>query len=237
MEQRHPIIDPDQRFIINPDNRRIMTSATDLKLIQGDQDSERITFEIPALVEGHPMIESDRIEIHFVNIDRQTKEESKDVYFAEDAFVDGDKVVFSWLISHKATKFYGVLYFLISFCCYDETGNYTYRWNTEICKLLKVGPGLDNKPGLVEEYPDAFEQLKKEAIEVATKDVVKFVPQDLTDEQKKQARENLGISDTDSKVPDPIAGDTNKILMATSDGDISWVDDIVINGGQATSKV
>ena len=119
MEQRHPIIDPDSHFIINPDNRRITTTATDLKLIQGDFESERITFEIPEFVEGHPMIDSDRIEIHFVNIDRKTKEESRDVYFVEDARLENGKVIFSWLISPRATKYYGVLYFLVAFNCYD----------------------------------------------------------------------------------------------------------------------
>ena len=232
MEQRHPIIDPDSHFIINPDNRRITTTATDLKLIQGDFDSERITFEIPEFVEGHPMIDSDKIEVHFVNIDRKTKEESRDVYFVDDAILESGKVIFSWLISPHATKYYGVLYFLIAFNCYDGQGNYTYRWNTEVCKLLKVGPGMDNKPGIIEDYPDAFEQLKIETVLAATKDTVKTTPQELTEEQKNQVRKNLGIENL-SGLPEITDDDVNKVLFVSETKELEWSDDIVINGGKS----
>lgn len=56
---------------------------------------------------------SDRIEVHYINIDRRTNATSRDVYIIDDAAVDGDKLAFSWLISGNATKYYGRLNFII----------------------------------------------------------------------------------------------------------------------------
>lgn len=167
MAHTHPVVDSDSRFVINSTTREISTTSDKLELIQGDHQSERITFEIPKIVEGHDMSLSDRIEVHYINIDRRTNETSRDVYIIDDAAVDGDKLTFSWLISGNATKYYGRLNFIILFECLDPDGNYTYKWNTEICKLLTIGEGISNTSAVIEDHSDILEKFKKEILEEA----------------------------------------------------------------------
>ena len=165
MAHTHPVVDSDSRFVINSTTREISTTSDKLELIQGDHQSERITFEIPKIVEGHDMSLSDRIEVHYINIDRRTNATSRDVYIIDDAAVDGDKLTFSWLISGNATKYYGRLNFIILFECLDPDGNYTYKWNTEICKLLTIGEGISNTSAVIEDHSDILEKFKKEILE------------------------------------------------------------------------
>jgi len=165
MAHTHPVVDSDSRFVINSTTREISTTSDKLELIQGDHQSERITFEIPKIVEGHDMSLSDRIEVHYINIDRRTNATSRDVYIIDDASVDGDKLTFSWLISGNATKYYGRLNFIILFECLDPDGNYTYKWNTEICKLLTIGEGISNTSAVIEDHSDILEKFKKEFLE------------------------------------------------------------------------
>ena len=165
MAHTHPVVDSDSRFVINSTTREISTTSDKLELIQGDHQSERITFEIPKIVEGHDMSLSDRIEVHYINIDRRTNATSRDVYIIDDAAVDGDKLTFSWLISSNATKYYGRLNFIILFECLDPDGNYTYKWNTEICKLLTIGEGISNTSAVIEDHSDILEKFKKEFLE------------------------------------------------------------------------
>ena len=167
MAHTHPVVDSDSRFVINSTTRAISTTSDKLELIQGDHQSERITFEIPKIVEGHDMSLSDRIEVHYINIDRKTNATSRDVYIIDDASVDGDKLTFSWLISGNATKYYGRLNFIILFECLDPDGNYTYKWNTEICKLLTIGEGISNTSAVIEDHSDILEKFKKEILEEA----------------------------------------------------------------------
>lgn len=167
MAHTHPVVDSDSRFVINSTTREISTTSDKLELIQGDHQSERITFEIPKIVEGHDMSLSDRIEVHYINIDRRTNATSRDVYIIDDASVDGDKLTFSWLISGNATKYYGRLNFIILFECLDPDGNYTYKWNTEICKLLTIGEGISNTSAVIEDHSDILEKFKKEILEEA----------------------------------------------------------------------
>lgn len=167
MAHTHPVVDSDSRFVINSTTRVISTTSDKLELIQGDHQSERITFEIPKIVEGHDMSLCDRIEIHYINIDRRTSATSRDVYIADDVAVDGDKLTFSWLISGNATKYYGRLNFIILFECLDPDGNYTYKWNTEICKLLTIGEGISNTSAVIEDHSDILEKFRKEILEEA----------------------------------------------------------------------
>lgn len=167
MAHTHPVVDSDSHFIINSTTRVISTTSDKLELIQGDHQSERITFEIPKIVEGHDMSLCDRIEVHYINIDRRTSATSRDVYIADDVAVDGDKLTFSWLISGNATKYYGRLNFIILFECLDPDGNYTYKWNTEICKLLTIGEGISNTSAVIEDHSDILEKFRKEILEEA----------------------------------------------------------------------
>lgn len=196
MPHVHPVVDSDSRFVINSTTREITTNSSKTELIQGDHQSERITFEIPKIVEGHDMSLCDRIEIHYINIDKKTKATSKDVYIADDVTVDGDKLTFTWLISSNATKYQGSLNFVVIFICLDDEGNYIYKWSSEICKLLTVGASIYNSEHVVNNYSDALEAFRREVVDEASKGTVKYTEQTLTEEQKAQARENIDVEGT-----------------------------------------
>lgn len=239
MAHTHPVVDSDSRFVINSTTRAISTTSDKLELIQGDHQSERITFEIPKIVEGHDMSLCDRIEVHYINIDRRTKAISKDIYIADDMAVDGDKLTFSWLISGNATKYYGRLNFIILFECLDSDGNYTYKWNTEICKLLTIGEGISNTEAVAEDYSDILEKFKNEILGEAAEGTVKFTEQTLTDEEKKQARTNIGAQEEICSENEEIllsldidhnfAGGLNKYTRQLSDDEVH-IYDVIING-------
>lgn len=126
MAHSHPIVDDGRRFTIDPISRAISYDGDAIILIQGDHNSELFSFEIPRFVEGHDMSLCDQIKIHFNNIDRRKENESKDVYPVKNAVVSDDMVVFDWLVSGNATKYYGTLSFLIQFCCLEDDGTYSY---------------------------------------------------------------------------------------------------------------
>ena len=135
MPHSHDIIDSDKHFVIDPVTKQITTASEKLTLITGDHDSERYTFEIPRIVEGHDMSTCGRVEIHFNNISSSSSV-NKGVYLCEDVQVVGDNLTFSWLISREATKYSGSLVFSIRFICIDEEKSVVYDWRTGIYKLI-----------------------------------------------------------------------------------------------------
>lgn len=116
MNHTHIIVDSGKHFIIDPTIRSISYADADkLILIQNDHNSERYTFDIPKVIEGHEVLSSDKIEIHYTN------ESYEGVYKVEDAAENGDdKVSFSWLISSNATQYVGSLIFVVKIKCLAE---------------------------------------------------------------------------------------------------------------------
>lgn len=158
----HEMRDTDTHFIIDPVTRAISNTQTTKKLMQYDHNSEIFTFEIPRYIDKHDMQTCGKIEVHYINIDSKTKDQSKDVYLVADAALEDDTLVFSWLVSGNATKYAGSLNFLIRFSCLDEAGNVVYRWNTDIFKTLSVSDGFSNTETVVAEFSDTLEQWKIE---------------------------------------------------------------------------
>lgn len=140
-------------------------------MIQFDHNSEIFTFEIPQYVDGHDMNKCDKVEIHYINIDGKTKEQSKDLFNAKAAAktdsdlvfnLEGEKLLFCWKISGNATKYAGSLNFLVCFSCLDDAGAITYKWHTDIFKGIIISDGLSNTEAVAEQYSDVLEQWKKE---------------------------------------------------------------------------
>lgn len=173
MPTNHDIIDSDDHYIIDPSTRRIKTeSSKKTVLMQGDHNSERITFEMPRYVENHDMSECDSIKIHYNNIDSTTKETKSGVYEVGDIEVsrsDENTITFSWLVSGNATKYSGGLVFLIQFICYDATviSEIDYSWSTSIYEGINVLSGFNNTEFVVEKYVDVLEQWKKELLDAS----------------------------------------------------------------------
>lgn len=206
MAHLHSVYDTDSHFSINPITRAIKNeSSSKTVLIQTDHNSERFTFEIQRLIEGHDMSQCTKIEVHYINIDSQTKETSKGVYEVDDMQLSPeseDVVIFSWLIKGNATKFVGGLNFLIRFSCVQADGTIDYAWNTAIFTGISVSTGIYNSEIVVEQYSDVLEQWKQELLaagKMDEADIAKAVEEYLeknpietgaTEEQAKQITQN-----------------------------------------------
>lgn len=168
MSHAHPVKDSDTAFTIDPITRKITSSSSKVSLMQYDHDSEIFTFQIPKLVEGHDMSLCNKIEIHYTNIHKRTKQTSSDVYPVTDATVNGDNLTFSWLVSGNATKYPGSLNFLIRFGCLEDNGTFSYLWHSDIFKNITISDGMSNTEVVAEDYSDILEQWRSELIERCT---------------------------------------------------------------------
>ena len=149
MNHSHVLYDADPHFSIDPISRKITNqSSTKTIIIQHDHNSERFTFEMPRFVEGHDMSECNVVEIHYVNVEANTKLVKAGVYSVDDLQVkenDDATVVCSWLVPNNATQLVGQLQFLIRFSCVsDVTGNVEYVWNTSVYSGIMVSSGIYN---------------------------------------------------------------------------------------------
>lgn len=158
MAHEHSVFDQDPHFVIDENTRLIkIASGTLPTIVQHDHNSERLTFELPKVIDGHDMALCDLVRINYIVVDASTRETSDGAYKVKDlTVVDGDeeKLAFSWLISCNATKYAGKLSFSISFICTGEEDNVDYRWSTLTNSDLNVGKGIDNGDEIAEEYAD-----------------------------------------------------------------------------------
>lgn len=204
MAHKHSVYDTDTHFSINPITRALKNEASGkVSVIQFDHNSERFTFEIPRKVEDHDMSLCNVIQIHYINIDSQTKAKNVGAYEVDDMQIspEGDDVVIlSWLISQNATQLVGSLNFLIRFACVTD-GNVDYVWNTAIYSGISVSSGIYNGEAVVEEYADILEQWRQELIDTGG----------VTDDRIKAAVESY-------LAENPVKGgltDTEKTLILT----------------------
>lgn len=165
------IVDADPLFVINPDSRHIVKETNgEEKIVQYDHNSERFTFSLPRVVEGHDMTECNSIVVEYLTINTDTKEQIKGTYTVKDLSVDAEdaeKVAFTWLISQNVTKIAGVVSFLIRFSCIDGDGNLHYAWNTDIYKGVTVSKGIHNAEYIVDQYADVLEEWKHELFDMS----------------------------------------------------------------------
>ena len=168
MPHSHPIYDSDKHFVIDPITRDITNNSSKLIIMQYDHNSERFTFEIPRVIEGHDMSLSDVVRVHFINIGSIKTNTNPGVYEVDDMAVsldDPDTVTFSWLISGTATKYNGSLNFAIRFYCLSDESEIEYSWGTNIYSGIKVSNSLDNSETIVEDYVDVLDKWKQDVID------------------------------------------------------------------------
>lgn len=132
MAHTHEIQDQDTIFVIDPETRNISSSSSKIVLIQNDRNSEIFTFSIPRFVEGHDMNLCNKIEVHYTNLNKRTREESSDIYPVTDQKVEEDNLIFTWLISGNATKYPGTLSFSIKFGCIEEDSTNPYMTGDKV---------------------------------------------------------------------------------------------------------
>ena len=160
MEHLHSVLDKDTHFIIEPKTRAIThDNAENLLLTQYSHNSERYTFEIPRYIEGHDMSQCNAVYVHYINTDgnKIKGKTSIDRYEATDLHIDGEKVVFSWLVSVSATLHKGTTAFQVWYCC-KEGDVITYAWNTSIFDAVTVGEGINAGETFADSYKDIIAQ-------------------------------------------------------------------------------
>lgn len=162
----HGIYDTDAHYIIDPITREIRAEHPLTRTIaKYDHNSEIITFELPKTVDGHDMLLSNRVWVHYINIDAQTRKENRGIYEAKDlqlSKTDENTAVFSWTITRNSTQLAGILSFSIRFACIDENGEESYGWGTANYDSIIVCDRNHNSEIIVEEYADILEQWRQE---------------------------------------------------------------------------
>ena len=165
MEHKHQVNDLDNHFIIDGITRLVKNETeTKSMLVQYDHNSERFTFKVPRHVEEHDLTLCNSVRVHYINIDKNRRLDSKGVYTVEDLAVcpeDDDYVICSWLISNNATKFAGSLHFVVQFACIEED-KVLYSWNTAKYTGVTIQDGLDSGEAIVEEYNDVLTEWKNQ---------------------------------------------------------------------------
>lgn len=162
----HSIYDFDTHFKIDPITRRITNESTAKStLMQYDHNSERFTFEVPKMIEGHNVMDCTKVEIHYINADsKNASNKSIGVYEVEDLQLspdDEEVAIFSWLISANATDYEGKLNFIVRFVCVED-GNITYAWHSEIYNKINITSGMNNGFEVIQQYADVLQQWKDE---------------------------------------------------------------------------
>jgi hypothetical protein len=174
----HNVFDTDKHFSINVSTRELTNQTPEkTQLMQGDHNSERISFNMPRYVEGHDMTLCNVIQVHYTNIDTKTKEEVPGLYDVIDVQTspeDENTAIFTWLVSANATGLVGSLQFRITFKCVKD-GIDVYRWNTEICKELKVSKGITNSECFDEDCADFVSGWEERIKKLEAKETQTFV--------------------------------------------------------------
>ena len=168
MPHSHPIYDSDKHFVIDPITRNITNNSSKLTIMQYDHNSERFTFEIPRVIEGHDMSLSNAVRVNFINIGSIKTNTNSGVYEVDDVKVSSDNpdiITFSWLISGAATRYNGSLNFAIRFYCISDESIIEYSWGTNIYSGIKVSNSLDNSEAIAEDYVDVLEKWKQDIMD------------------------------------------------------------------------
>ena len=103
MAHNNKIKDTDAHFIIDPVARVIINSnASNNTIAQYDHNSERITFEIPRFVDGHDMLESTEVRIHYISSALSRTSAVPGIYTCKDLSLCPD--------DENTVTFFGVIY-------------------------------------------------------------------------------------------------------------------------------
>ena len=167
MAHIHSVYDTDKHITIDPATRALANQTPEKACImQYDHASERITFDLPAEVEGHKILDCNRVEVHYLNIDAKTQEQRTGLYEVDDLQLspaDEAVAICSWLISMNATQLVGPLYFRVTFKCVTE-GNIDYSWSTAVYKGLTVSDGINCTEYVEEQYADIIAQWREDLV-------------------------------------------------------------------------
>lgn len=220
------VVDADSHFIIDPVTRTIQNDG-EKNLVQFDHNSERKTFECPRFVEGHDMLNCNRVIVNYLDNDLPG------VYEVDDLTMkDTNTVMFSWLISSNATQKTGNIFFAITFMCVQTNGDVTYRWNTAINQGLKVIEGMNQNSTIVYDNVDILEQWKQQLfgtsdgeiskIQKATNECLKQIPSDYSDLNTKVDKNTTSISELKESIKNATVTDGSITTSKIKDGAVTY---------------
>lgn len=162
MAHLHEISDTDVSFDIDPITRAITTGSSKLYLAQFDHNSERYTFKLPRFIEGHDLLQCDTIIVDYANTDKKKTSTKRGAYKVNDVAIEGDQLLFSWLVSREATQLVGYLTFSVAFRCHDDDNNIIYEWGTDTFKRITIIEKSRHEQTILAKIPDLIDQIRTE---------------------------------------------------------------------------
>lgn len=120
-------------LMINP-KTRIVTVPSDCRVIgcKGDHNSEILTFNCPAVIDGHNLINCNEVYISWINGNVARR------YDVDDLREELGNVVFSWTIKEDAAVEAGNITFAVHFVEKDSNGLILYRFSTTDNSELQI---------------------------------------------------------------------------------------------------
>lgn len=227
------VVDTDPHFTIDVVTRSIISNGDKKYLVQFDHNSERITFECPRYIEGHDMMNCNKVLVNYLDVAVAGVYEVEDLKIKESAT---DTVCFSWLVSCNSTAVVGALRFAITFSCVQSDGTTTYKWNTGINEDLKIISSISNDATIAIDNVDILEQWKTELfgasdgeiskIEQATNKMLATIPPEYNDLVAKVNTNADNVSELkESKISKPsIDGTVGQVLTKDENGEFVWRD-------------
>lgn len=168
----HNLVDDDNRFTIDGGTRQLNNvSGVKPSLMQYDHNSEKFVFEMPRYIDGHDMLNCDRLEVHYTNSTSGTSKSSRVATAGVDNLTsslqedpeDSNKLTFEWTITQNATQLAGTLIFQFKFWCKgnvsDDVDEAEYIWHSGKYSFVEILPSLNITDDLINKYPNAIEEL------------------------------------------------------------------------------
>ena len=220
-------VDDDTRLVTIPDKYKKLG-------VESDEKVKRIWFRFPKLIGNNGVdLSAIGVRVNFRNANGDG-----DIYIVEDLTADGDYVTFSWELTRKVTAYKGHVSFVVCAVKSATDGTTKNEWNTTLNKEGEVLEGLEVSEQIAQENPDIIEYIlanlggsvSAEQIATAVEEYmaknpqkdVSYEPQELTEEQKAQARKNIGAEASgtaESKVSEHnVATDAHNDIRLLIDG-------------------
>lgn len=208
-------------YIILMNKDKSLTTSKRVDLYEGDNLADKIRFLFPEVYNGINLDEC-VVRLNY----RDVIGEERSEILVKDTELYKNRLSYRYPIDSKFTEFYGDILFNISFSVTDDTdGDGTTEnvlFHTE-SHVIAIKPRPDsiapeeilpeNSTGkILKEIYDLEEQVKELENEIfnLTPEAVQYVKQELTEEQKEQARENIGT------LPSPITATVGQHLIVKS---------------------
>lgn len=189
-------VDDDTRLVTIPDKYKKLG-------VESDEKAKRIWFRFPKFVGNNGVdLSAIGVRVNFRNANGDG-----DIYIVEDLTTDGDYVTFSWELTRKVTAYKGNVSFVVCAVKSAMDGTIKNEWNTTLNKECEVLEGLEVTEQIERENPDIIEyilanlggsvsseeiaQAVEAYMEKNPQKDVSYEPQELMEEQKAQARNNI----------------------------------------------